>query len=315
MKRFDVLAVGELNPDLILAGITAEKPRLGVEQEFQRHHLTLGSSTAISCLLMQRLGLATAMSACVGNDDYGRFCRSALDEAGVDTGMITVVAGVATGLTVCLPYPNDRLLLTAKGTMAMNPALRITPEILRTARHLHVGSFFLQTSLRPALADLFGMARRLGLSTSLDTGWDPDEHWLGDDLRGALAQTSYFFPNELEFQRLTGTSDPFAGSATLRGFGVETVVLKRGVRGAVAFGSEGRAEHSGYIAEPIDATGAGDAFNAGYLTAMLRGKPIGERLAFGNACGAMTVSAIGGTGGIESRDHVRAFVDGARQAR
>ena len=310
MKRFDVLAVGELNPDLILAGITANQPLVGVEQEFERLHLTLGSSTAISCVLMQRLGLTTAMSACIGSDDHGKFCKAVLDEAGVDTGLITEVAGVATGLTVCLPYPNDRLLLTAKGTMVMNPALAITPDILRTARHLHVGSFFLQTNLRLALADLFGMARRLGLSTSLDTGWDPDEHWLDDDLRGALAQTSCFFPNEIEFQKLTGTTDPLAGSVMLRGFGVGTVVLKRGARGAMAFSAEEQAEHSGFVAHPVDTTGAGDAFNAGFLTGMLSGEPMESRLALGNACGAMTVSAIGGTGGIKCRDQVRAFMKG-----
>lgn len=70
MAEIDVLAVGELNPDLILAGIRADQPRVGTEQEFAGYHLTLGSSTAIACVLMQRLGLATAMSAYVGNDDY-----------------------------------------------------------------------------------------------------------------------------------------------------------------------------------------------------------------------------------------------------
>ena len=313
MKCFDVLAVGELNPDFILAGISAETPQLGAEQEFKRYHLELGSSTAISCVLMQRLGLRTAMSACVGDDDHGKFCRAALDESGVDTGLITVVPGVATGLTVCLPYPHDRMLLTAKGAMVMNPALAITPDILRTSRHLHVGSFFLQTGLRPVLADLFATARSLGLSTSLDTGWDPDERWLSDDLRAVLAQTSYFFPNELEFERLTETNDPDLGSAVLLALGVETVVLKRGASGAVAISSEGLTEHAGYLVQSIDTTGAGDAFNAGYLAAMSGGESVVEGLAFGNACGALTVSAIGGTGGVEDRRQVCAFVDANSQ--
>ena len=309
MKCFDVYAVGELNPDLILTGICAEAPRLGVEQEFQYPYLTLGSSTAISCVLMQRLGLKTAMSACVGDDDYGRFCRAALDETGVDTSLITVMPGVATGLTVCLPYPDDRMLLTAKGAMVLNPALAITSDVLRISRHLHVGSFFLQTGLRSVLADLFTMARSLGLSTSLDTGWDPDERWLSNDLRAVLSQTSCVFPNELEFEKLTGTKDPAAGSATLLALGVETVVLKRSARGAVAINAEGMTEHSGYTVRPLDPTGAGDAFNAGYLAAMLGDESIAERLAFGNACGALTVSAIGGTGGVEGRGQVRAFAN------
>ena len=309
MRRFDILAVGELNPDLILAGINAKAPRLGVEQEFESYHLTLGSSTAISCVLMQRLGLVTMMAACVGDDNHGKFCRVALDAAGVDTSLVTVVPDVATGLTVCLPYPHDRMLLTAKGAMAMNPALAITPDVLRNSRHLHVGSFFLQTGLRPVLADLFATAQSLGLSTSLDTGWDPDERWMSMDLQAVLAHTSYFFPNELEFERLTGTTDPVAGSAKLLAIGVETVVLKCGAKGAVSIDLRGAIRHQGYTVQPIDTTGAGDAFNAGYLAAMFDEAPVIERLAFGNACGALTASAIGGTGGVENRRQVQAFAD------
>ena len=308
MRHFDVLAVGELNPDFILAGINAEAPQLGTEQEFQQYRLTLGSSTAISCVVMQRLGLRTAMSACVGDDDNGRFCRSALDHAGVDTRLITVVQGVPTGLTVCLAYPLDRMLLTSKGAMAENPAASITADVLRTSRHLHVGSFFLQTSLRVMLADLFSTARSLGLTTSLDTGWDSDELWLSDDLRAVLAHTNCLFPNELEFQALTGTSDLGQGSAVLRAHGVETVVLKRGVKGAMAFNSDGMTEHSGFSVQPIDHTGAGDAFNAGYLAALLDGRTVAERLAYGNACGALTVAAIGGTGGVTDIEQIRSFV-------
>ena len=151
------------------------------------------------------------------------------------------------------------------------------------------------------------------MSTSLDTGWDPDERWLSDDLRAVLAQTSYFFPNELEFERLTETNDPDLGSAVLLALGVETVVLKRGASGAVAISSEGLTEHAGYLVQSIDTTGAGDAFNAGYLAAMFGGGSVVEGLAFGNACGALTVSAIGGTGGVEDRRQVCAFVDANSQ--
>lgn len=308
MASFDVLAVGELNPDLILAGIRSDNARLGTEQEFDGYHLTLGSSTAIACVVMQRLGLNTALSAYVGDDDYGRFCRAVLEGEGVDTRLVRTHSALPTGLTVCLPYPSDRMLLTCKGTMSLNSADVLDAAVLSRARHVHVGSFFLQTDLRPAVAELFAAARQLGITTSLDTGWDPEERWLSDDLRRALSHTSYLFPNALEFENLTGQTDLESGIVALLDLGVDTVVLKRGALGAVHATLSERAEHAGFAARSIDTTGAGDAFNAGYLAAALRGDGPADRLAFGNACGALTVAAVGGTNGVVDGDQVRAFV-------
>lgn len=304
----DVLAVGELNPDFILAGIRVRAPELGTEQEFDRYRLTLGSSTAITCVLLQRLGLRTAMAACVGDDEHGRFCRDALRAEGVDTSLVETRSGVATGLTICLPYPDDRLLLTCKGAMTLDPSTAVTAAVLRGVRHLHVGSFFLQSGLRPRLPQLFAHARALGVTTSLDTGWDSDGHWLTDDLQETLAHTSIVFPNEQEFEQLSGGTDVARGIARLRNLGVGTVVLKRGPAGAVHGDADGLVAAAGYGATAIDTTGAGDSFNAGYLAAMLTGAAVAERLSFSNACGALTVAAIGGTGGVTDAAQVRAFL-------
>ena len=306
--KLDVLAVGELNPDFILSGLRDGKPVLGTEQEFSSYYLTLGSSTAITCVLMQRLGLRTAMAACVGDDEYGRFCQAALDAEGVDTRLVDTRADVPTGLTLCLPYPDDRMLLTCKGAMTLDPSEKVTPAMLGSVRHLHVGSFFLQTGLRPRLPALFAAARDAGVTTSLDTGWDPDEEWLTDDLRTTLALTSVFLPNESEFAALTGEKDVASGMARLLDLGVTAVALKRGAAGA-SYGDRDRVvDAPAFASRAIDTTGAGDAFNAGYLTAMLKGAPVDERLRIGNACGALTVAAIGGTGGVTNADQVQALV-------
>lgn len=308
MQAADVLAIGELNPDLVLTRLAAEQPRLGTEQEFGDYLLTLGSSTAITCVLIQRLGLRTAMSAWVGDDDYGRFCRAALEREGVGSELVRTQASLPTGLTIAMPYPSDRLLLTCKGAMALDPSDRVDDLVLRGVRHLHVGSFFLQDALRPRLASLFARARTLGLSTSLDTGWDPAGRWLADDLRAVLANTSYLFPNELEFEHLSGTTDVRQGMTRLLDLGVDTVVLKRGAAGAVNGDAAGLHHVPGFPSAPVDTTGAGDSFNAGYLAALLNGATITERLRWGNACGALTVGAVGGTGGVADAAQVRTFL-------
>lgn len=308
MAVLDVLAVGELNPDMILAGIRAQAPELGTEQEFGSYRLTLGSSTAIACVLMQRLGLRTAMVARVGDDDHGRFCRQILTEEGVDTSGVQTLPGIETGVTISLPYPQDRLLLTCYGTMSAMAADAVTDAMLAQARHMHSGSFFIQRKLRTGLAGLFARARKNGLTTSLDTGWDPDQTWMGDDLRATLAQTDIFFPNEVEFRHLTGSDDIPQGMAKLHGLGVGEVVLKRGAGGTVHSGPQGMTAHGGFVITPLDTTGAGDACNAGYLAGHFAGLSIPDRLALANACGALTAMAIGGTGGLHSRAQAEAMI-------
>lgn len=301
MKRFDVISLGELNPDLILHGIKADAPTLGTEQEIAGYKLTLGSSTAIATVLMTRLGLRTGLVARVGDDDYGRFCLAELVREGVDASGVITDGTVATGVTISLPYPTDRLLLTCYGAMERLTVDDVPWDKVAEARHLHLGSFFIQRGLRGDLHEVFERARGLGLTTSLDTGWDPEGRWLTDDLRAVLPHTDIFLPNETELAHITGMDDVAEGLARARALGAGEVVVKRGAAGSICLGPDGTASAASLPIVPVDTTGAGDAFNAGYIAMRLEGHPVGERLAFGNACGASVALAIGGTGGLKNR--------------
>lgn len=308
MKRLDVVSIGELNPDLILHGIKAKAPVLGTEQAIEGYRLTLGSSTAIATVLMARLGLRTAMIARVGDDEYGRFCRETLEREGVDQVHVVTDPNVETGVTISLPYPEDRLLLTCYGAMESLTIDDVPWDTIADARHLHLGSFFIQRGIRGDLHEIFRRAQSLGLTTSLDTGWDPDTLWLQDDLRAVLAHTDVFLPNETELANITGTHDVDDGLARALALGPTEVVVKRGAWGASYRGPDGRIDAHGLTITPVDTTGAGDAFNAGYITARLEGRSIPERLAFGNACGALAAMAIGGTGGLKTRAEAEALL-------
>lgn len=308
MKRFDVVSIGELNPDLILHGIKAKAPVLGTEQAIEGYRLTLGSSTAIATVLMTRLGLRTAMIARVGDDEYGRFCRETLEREGVDQTHVITDTSVETGVTISLPYPEDRLLLTCYGAMEALTVDDVPWDSIAAARHLHLGSFFIQRGIRGELHEIFRRAQSLGLTTSLDTGWDPDTLWLQQDLKAVLAHTDVFLPNETELANITGTRDVDDGLEQALALGPTEVVVKRGAWGASYRGPDGRIDACGLTITPVDTTGAGDAFNAGYITARLEGRPVAERLAFGNACGASAAMAIGGTGGLKTRAEAEALL-------
>ena len=176
--------------------------------------------------------------------------------------------------------------------------------------HLHASSFFFQEGLRPDFPDLFARARRAGLTTSLDTGFDPSGQWDGG-LRETLRETDLFFPNEVELAALTGTEDPAEGLRRLEN-GRTRVVAKLGKNGAMTLDG-GRVVHvPAYPVETIDTTGAGDSFNAGFLHRWLQGAPIVECLRLGAACGALSTLGLGGTGAQPTLADAEALVQGGR---
>lgn len=296
--RLDVLAVGELNPDLILSGTQVLGPAIGTEQEFDTGRLVLGSATALCAVALARLGLRTALVARVGDDDYGRFCTTRLREEGVDTSGLVVDPAVATGLTVAVSYPADRLLLTVPGTMRRLVAEDVPAGLLDAARHLHVSSFFLQHALQPGLPALLDAALARGLTTSLDTGWDPSEIWMTPLLREVLARIDVLLPNEGEVMALGAETDVGRAATSLLALGPRRVVVKMGARGATTLTSTTSVSAPGCrVARVVDTTGAGDNFNGGYLFGTLSGWPSEHCLALGNACGALSVGVVGGVGG------------------
>jgi sugar/nucleoside kinase (ribokinase family) len=176
MKDIDVLVVGELNVDLILTGDVT--PGFGqAEKLVEDATLTLGSSSAIFACGAARLGLKVAFIGKVGDDDFGRVVLRSLAERGVDTAGVVVDPTIKTGLSVILSRPDDRAILTHLGSIAALRYAEIDQSLLLRACHLHLGSYFLLDSLRPDVTQLFAEAHRQGLTTSLDTNYDPQENW------------------------------------------------------------------------------------------------------------------------------------------
>jgi sugar/nucleoside kinase (ribokinase family) len=156
-----------------------------------------------------------------------------------------------------------------------------------------MSSYFLQKKLRPSSASVFRRARAAGLTTSLDPGFDPSERW-GADLRETLREVDLFFPNEVELHGIAGTSDVREGLERLQN-GRTLTVAKLGPRGAAAI-VEGRLlEVPAFPVQPVDTTGAGDSFDAGFLYAWLAGRPVAECLRWGAACGSLSTRGSGGT--------------------
>ena len=242
---------------------------------------------------LAKLGDPVAFLGKAGDDPWGRYCVECLRGRGIDVRQAGCDPALKTGVTVAITSPRDRALVSFLGAIAALSEKDVTDAALAAANHLHVASFFLQERLRPDLKSLFARARRLGLTTSLDPGFDPSEMW-GADLKETLTEVDLLFPNEVELRGLTGTDDVAEALGKLDN-GHTQVVAKLGSEGAAILEGGVLVRAPAFAIDPIDTTGAGDSFNAGFLHAWLGGGSTMEALRLGAACGALSTRGLGGT--------------------
>lgn len=304
MKK--ILVIGDLNVDLIFRGLPS-LPILGKEILGEDYQLVLGGSCAITAGRLAGLGGSVDFFGKLGQDVYGDFLLTELQRLGVGTSWVIRDDKVRTGITVSLTYPQDRALFTYLGSNATLCFSDIEEGLLTGYDHLHTASPFLLQALRPDLSRLFRRAKELGLSTSFDTGWDPEERW-GEDLLDILRYVDIFLPNEVEALTISGVGSVLAAAKLLARY-ARMVVVKQGAKGALTCVGERHWLVPGYEVEAVDTTGAGDSFNAGFLFAhVLLGRSIEDSLRFANACGAIAVMTVGGATSPPTAAQVEAFM-------
>lgn len=305
-----VLVVGDVNPDLVLQGDIV--PRFGqAEQLLETASMVIGGSAGITAHGFARLGRSVALAAAIGADTFGAMVTDALSAAGVDTGGLEIRLDQPTGLTVVLSAGQDRAILTLPGAI---PSL--TADDVRTAvkrvrmdglRHVHVCSLFLLPTLAAELPSVLAEIRAAGVTTSLDTNDDPAGTWVG--VEALLPHLDLLLPNRgeaLALARATGAGVVELTDAcrVLAGYGPQ-VVVKDGTAGARAVDAAGEVVlEPGCTAEAVDATGAGDSFNAAFLDAWLQTLPVAECLRRGVVAGAQSVGAVGGTAAQPTLDEL-----------
>ena len=306
-----IAIIGELNLDLIVTG-APRLPEPGEELIVEEMELTLGSSSAIIACQFARLGDDVLFISKVGRDDFGRRALELLRAKGVSTEAVAVDDSLETGLTISVVVAGDRAMLTHMGCI---PEMRwgdVDFSLLGGRQHLHISSFYLQRSLRPDIGRIFEKARRMGLTTSLDTGW-PSQGETDGDLEGVWPHLDVFLPNVREATHLSGKPAIEEALAWLAER-VPTVVVKRGPEGAIARRGEEVVRRRTFAVDVVDTTGAGDSFNAGFLHAYLEGKDLAECLDLGNACGALSTREVGGTSSQPTLEEAMGFLRIAARA-
>ncbi|HEY7098528.1 MAG TPA: sugar kinase [Terriglobales bacterium] len=292
MPRFDVTLAGELNLDLILYGLPEELPP---ERELLADDmmLTLGGSSSIVAHNLAALGCRVGFISKIGNDPLGEIALERLRESGVDVGNVLRDTKLKTGLTVILARTHWRNILTYMGTISELGFEDLDFEYLCDSRHFHLSSYYLQRKLQPGIIDLFRKLKAAGVTISLDTNDDPEGRW-EDNIHQVLKLVDVFMPNEREAKAIGGSDDLETAVERLAHI-VPLIVVKAGPRGALARRGKERFECRAVSVEIVDAVGAGDSFNAGFLSQFVQGAPIESCLTVGNQTGAKSTTQPGGT--------------------
>ena len=303
MKKFDIIALGELNVDLILNQIEGE-PEIGKEKFAKQMTLTLGSSTAIFAANAAALGAKVAFCGMIGNDSFGDLVETSLQKKGVDTCYLIRQDKYATGATICMSYDEDRANLTYQGAMDYMSLDDIDPEVFKTTKHIHISSIYMQSGVKRDLKKILELCQANGVTTSLDSQWDPVEKW-DLDWKTILPMVTVFMPNETELKFLTRCNTLEEAVETIRPY-TNAAVIECGSKGSILIrkGQPDRKQAALLNKNVVDCIGAGDSFNSGFITRLAAGDPLDRCQEYGNMTGAVNTTAAGGTTAFTCREDV-----------
>ncbi len=279
--RFDktILCVGRLYCDLIFSGVP-RLPSYGTEVFASGVGLYPGGGAFITAAHLSELGHRTALAAMLPGTQLKDELLDQIHAAQIDLSLCRdLPQGADLQVTAALLGQNDRAFVTHRSGPAC-PTLLARDLAQMNVGHLHFGEL---TTLVDH-PDLLDLARELDLTTSLDCAWD--ETTAPEGISQLISQVDVFLPNEAEANWLKAQGVDLSGSALM--------VVKRGANGAEAMQGGQHFYDPACAVDSVDTTGAGDAFNAGFLDAWLRGAILPKCLNAGNKSGAAAVQGYGG---------------------
>ncbi len=289
----DVIGFGALNVDRVLRVNRIPKEE---EEAFVRDVMTFcGGSAANTTVGLSRLGLKTGYIGKVGRDPDGDLVISELVREGVDVKNVLRCDGRTGCAMVLVDDRGRRAIILDPGVNDMIRFEEIDLDYVSKFKVLHLTSFVCKLS-----DDSLKSQTRLSSEFDGIVTFDPGSVYAGMGMKaisGILKNTDVFMPNRIEIETLTG-KDYREGAEEVIGMGVEVVVVKLGEEGCYITDGRREIKVPAYKVEPVDTTGAGDAFNAGFIYGMLKGRDLEECGRMGNYVASMCIKSLGARTGL-----------------
>jgi sugar/nucleoside kinase (ribokinase family) len=271
--------------------------------------LSLGGCASNAAVSLAKLGFPARVCGRIGNDVFGRFVSETLTRAGVDVAGLKVDPHRATSQTLIINVRGeDRRFVHAFGANGGLSVADLETVVEPAPLILYVGGYLILPAIDPvALARRFAALRAQGTRIVLDVATPGKGDYL-PLLRPVLPHTDVFLPNVDEAALILDETDPLRQAERFRELGARRVVITLGEEGAIAVSEELRFRLGVFPMPFVDASGGGDAFDAGYIAGMLQGLDELGCLTLASAVGASCVRAIGTTAGVFTRSEADAFL-------
>ena len=293
-----LIAAGEFFFDLIFYRLES-LPRMGEELVTPNFSLALGGGAPNTAITAARLGRKVELAAVLGNTSLDRFAIEELAREGIQSKLIQQKSGTMGALTVSVSLIKDRFFLTYPGSNTYLERYLLAPAMrkkLASGGHVHFG---LSPRDWKPYAELVRWLKKRNVTTSWDLGWHPEAVKLRG-FRDLYASLDIVFLNKMEALRYAGEATPEKAMRKLASPG-QVIVVKLGSAGAMALGPEGLARAKPIKVDTVDTTGAGDAFNGGFLHRWMNGASLQDCLLAGNICGALSTTKPGGNAGTPTK--------------
>ena len=303
-----VVAIGDINIDVVMS--LDRYPSPGEFVASRSSAWAVGGSACNTAIALRRLGLNVAMIARVGVDPLSEWALDAIQRCGVATSGVHRDPESMTGLCLIPISPDgERTMFTERGANAQIGPDDIPEDEIAAARWVHLsGYMLLQPGARQAFAKAIDAAKRSGVPISVDVGIGPTLNAHADALRPCLPAIDVLFIDVEELEVLTNEADPVAAAHGLHDMGTGNVVVKRGRKGCCAVTDAGEWTLPAFAIEPVDATGAGDAFSAGAVAGHIAGLSARSTILLANVWGAMGATVHGAGASLPGRAAARRFI-------
>ncbi len=256
--------------------------------------VSVGGNAANNAVGVTRLGVRTALVTTMGDDEIARTIKSSLEQEGVDLSYLTVQENSPSNYSTIINYGGERTIFTYR------------PERIYTfPQSLPLVGWAYLTSLAENFSEFYDKVMEWVKANKVKLAFNPGSRQIRagkEKIQNVLSETYIVYINRSEAESLTGMTDTHGREkelleATCR-LGPKISIITDGGGGAYAFDGA-RYYHSGVL--PVDAyerTGAGDAFGAGCISALIQGKTINEALLWGTVNSASVIGYIGSQRGL-----------------
>jgi ribokinase len=304
-----VVLLGDVNVDVILE--IDDYPGPGGDAIATRQRLTLGGSATNTAVVIARLGNPARMVGRVGRDHLARLAHDLLDAEHIDRSAVGSDDHEPTSMNIVAVTPNgERTMFAYRGANSRLAPEQLPASLLRDAGALHLSGYALLADPQRSAATL---AARWAVAADVPIVLDvpvAGAERAAAEILALSADLAMMVVGRPELRILTDLDDVDAAASYLLARGCRAVALKRGPAGSTLYRPGRRIDLPGLPATVVDTTGAGDAFAAALIHALVHRWQDHEALVLANTLGALATTRSGGGPALPTRDEVvRALTD------